>query len=69
MENFTSLQGAITPEIAVLIRATLIAAFILGVEALGKVRRNAGSQRVKVKAQQPKYVQRERLPKKRTLRV
>ena len=69
MENFTSLKEVITPEIAVLSRAAFIAAFIFGVEALGKVRRNVGSERVNVKAYQPKYAKRERLPKKRTLRV
>ena len=66
MENFTFLKEVITPEIAVLVRAALIAAFIFGIEALGKVRRT-GSERVKVNAGRPKYAERERLLKKRTV--
>ena len=69
MENFTSFKEVITPEIAVLVRAAFIAAFIFGVEALGKVRRNGGSERVKTNARQTNYAKRERLSKKRTLRV
>lgn len=72
MENFTLLSTGMTPEVAVLLRAALIAAVIFGLEALGSAKRKNGRQEVKhakrvIPASQG--TGRERLSKKRIVRA
>ena len=64
MENFTLLSEAVTPEVAVLIRAAFIAAVIFGLETLSNVRRKGARQEVK-----QEVVKREQLSKKRVVRA
>ena len=41
METFTLLNEAVTPEVAVLLRAAFVAAILFGLEALGNAKRRA----------------------------
>ena len=65
MENFMLLSEGMTPEVAVLLRAALIAAVIFGLEALSNAKRKNGRKEVK----QAKRVRGEQLPKKRIVRA
>ncbi len=65
MENFTLLSEAVTPEVAVLIRAAFITAVVFGLEALSNVRRKAIRQEVR----QVKSQKSERLSKKQIIRA
>ena len=64
MENFTLLSEAITPEIAVLLRAALVAALLFGLETLGNARRKAARAEV-TQAERPER----RLVKKRIVKA
>ncbi len=64
MENFTLLSEAITPEIAVLLRAAFVAALLFGLETLGNARRKAARAEV-TQAERPER----RLVKKRIVKA
>ena len=67
METFTLLSEAVTPEVAVLLRAALIAAFVFGLEALGKARRVQRYERKEVR--QAGRTRGKQLSKKRIVRA
>ena len=72
MENFALLSEGITPEVALLLRAALIAAVIFGLEALGSAKRKNGRQEVKRAGRVIPASQgtgREQLSKKRIVRA
>ncbi len=68
MENFTSLSGAVTPDVAVLIRAVLLTTLIFGLEALSNARRKVGRDKVTRKVRQPEHA-RGKLAKKQVVRA
>ena len=66
MENFIL---TVTPEVAVLLRAALIAALLFGLEALSKARREVGRKEVGYKVKRAERAGRERVAKKRIVRA